>query len=145
MKSKTLWSKILAIAGTVLVWLPILFMLITGVAGSIMEGRILCDYLIPAEVGFLVISGAGLLLVAAILAGKYVKHIAWTIGIGAVLVIGCMAITLFTGLAHGDVQPEQIPIAWGFALGMIITYDVAVAVLGIFGILLIRALFRKVK
>ncbi len=63
MGKKLLLSKILAIAGTILLLSPILIMLLTGIAGSIRRGQLMFDYMLPAELGIAVIVGAISLLV----------------------------------------------------------------------------------
>ena len=66
MKKSNLFVKISAVLGTVLIGAPILFMIVTGVVGSVMRGQLMMDYLIPGELFVAVFAGVILLLIAAI-------------------------------------------------------------------------------
>ena len=57
--------RILTVVGTVLLALPIGFMLVTSVIGSIMRKQFLMDYMIPAELFLLVLAGAVALVAVA--------------------------------------------------------------------------------
>ena len=63
-KLKTILSKIFALAGAILLWAPIAFLFVTAVIASIAEKLLLFDYLMLAELFWLVVSGLILLLVA---------------------------------------------------------------------------------
>jgi hypothetical protein len=145
MGKKLLLSKILAIAATVLLLFPILFMLFTGVVGSIQRIQLLMDYMLPAELGFAVIAGAIGLLVAAILAKKYVKCVVWTLVATVVLIAGCTGLAAASGLASGRVSETEIPGVLAVVMGSLIAYDVAVTLLGVLALLLTIALFKKTK
>ena len=135
------FTKILAIVGTILVGLPIVAPIIFGLTRLIRSGRFMVDYLMPAELGFLVLAGALMLLWAAIRARAYIKWIAWSIGIAILLVVGAQWLAIATGLADGT-TPEG---GWQSAVvyGGIIGYDLAVISILIAGILLIRKLFKQ--
>ena len=64
MEKKNVFTKILAITGTVLAWFPTLAPIILSVIASIATQRFLFDYLMPAEL-FLVAMAGGLLLLWA--------------------------------------------------------------------------------
>jgi hypothetical protein len=145
MEKNRLFPRIFAVAGTVLLLFPILFMLVTGVVGSIQSGQILCDYMLPAELGIVVIVGAAILLVAAILSKKFIKPIAWTIGATIVLIVTCTGLAAASGLASGRVSETDVPGVLAVVIGSLIAYDVAVAVLGVLGIFLTIALFKTDK
>ncbi len=49
MEDRGVLTKILAVAGTVLVWLPIVFTVLTGIIGTIASRVVRFDYLMPAE------------------------------------------------------------------------------------------------
>ncbi len=55
MKQVSIFSKTPVSAGTLWVWLPIAFMIITGVAEPNQADRILCDTQLPAEGAFVVL------------------------------------------------------------------------------------------
>ena len=70
MEKRDTLSKILAIIGTVLVWIPILAPVALGFISLGMDGFYRLDYLMPAELGILVFVGGALLLWAAIRSRK---------------------------------------------------------------------------
>ncbi len=145
MGKKLVLSKILAITATVLLLFPILFMLFTGIVGSIQRGQLMVDYMLPAELGILVIIGAACLLVASILAKKYVKCVVWTLVATVVMILGCTGLAAASGLASGRVSETEVPGIMAVVLGALVAYDVAVTLLGVLGILLTVALFKKAK
>ena len=49
MNRKDVLTRLLAVVGTVLVWTPILFAVLTSVAGTISRRMFRFDYLMPAE------------------------------------------------------------------------------------------------
>ncbi len=145
MKTRMVLAKIFAIAGTLLVLGPIVFMLVTSVAGSVRSGSFRCDYMLPAELGLFVLIGMALLLTAAILAKMFIKPIAWTIGAIILLLVGSQLLAVVIGLASGRVQPEEAPIGMAVVIGSLIAFDAAVTLMGVFGILLICRLFKTPK
>ena len=62
MKKKNLFTKILAIAGTVLVWFPILAPFLLSVAVIFTNHVFRFDYLMPAELFPFALVGGGLLI-----------------------------------------------------------------------------------
>ncbi len=136
MEKKKVFSFVLAIAGTVLVWLPVLFMIVTGVAGSISAHELLVDYMLPAELGFLVIAGAATLLWAAIRERSYIKPIAISAGLALIMIVGCMSVASLSGLASGRVTEAQAPWAMNMTMGLLFGYDLMVFLLGLFGLML---------
>ena len=133
MEKKDMLSKILAIVGTVLVWIPILAPVVFGFVSLGMDGIYRFDYLMPAELGILAFVGGALLLWAAIRAKSRRGIIAWGLGIAA----GSIAVLM----AFGDVVPGSLK--WAIVVGLLIAYSLAIVVMGIGGILLWRDLFKK--
>lgn len=136
-------QRILAPLGTVLVLLPILFMLLTAVVGSILSKQLRCDYMIPGELSLLVLAGSGLLLWAAIRARSFVRAIAWTTGIAFLLLIGCQGLAILTGLASGRVNVENAATWMAVITGLLIAFDVGVALLGYWGVRLCLQIFKN--
>jgi len=66
MPKKDVFTRILAAAGTALVWLPIAAPVVFGVIGLIERRRFMLDYLMPFELFPLVLLGTALLIWAAI-------------------------------------------------------------------------------
>lgn len=141
MKTKAVLVKVFAIVGTVLVWAPILFMLITGVVGSISSRMLLMDYLMLAEWFAVVVSGLVLLFISSLLGRTLAKWIGFT-SAAAVIALACsMLLAQTTGLASGAVAAEGWPLV--LVLGLLILYNVLVLAVAILGVLLIKAVFHK--
>lgn len=133
MGKKNTLSKILSIVGTVLVWIPILAPVIFGFVSLIMDGIYRFDYLMPAELGILAFVGGALLLWGAIRAKSRKGIIAWALGIAAG--------SIFIMNTFGDVEPGSL--RWAIVVGLLITYSLAIVLMGVGGILLWRDLFKK--
>ncbi len=141
MHKKNVLTKILAIAGTILVWLPVVALVVITGAVLIQRGEFHVDYLIPAEL-FPVFLGGGLLLLwAAIRAKCYRLWIGAGLGAVGVLIVSGQVIALLTGLATGETEPGGWQ--WALVLGAIILYDLAVVAVGVGGILLILKIFKN--
>lgn len=140
MNQKNTLAKILAISGTVLVWLPVLAPLFFAIIAWFGMRRLHFDYLIPAELFPAVLVGGGVLLWAALRSRLHVKWIAWSFGSAVgVLVIG-QVIAIVTGIASGRIEPIGLP--WAAVVASLALYVLAVILLGVGGILLLRALFK---
>ena len=139
--SKT--ARILALAGTILLWIPIVFMIVTSLVVTVVSGIFRMDYLIPAELFPVEFGGALLLLWAAIRAKSYKKPVGWGIIImAASFVLGNLTAVL-TGLAEGRIGPSGPE--WAAVLTLILLYTVAAGAMGVCGILLFRKLFAGRK
>lgn len=136
MDKKWKLTRILAIIGTILVWLPITLMVVSFFARLIMDGVFLGDYLLPAELFAVTAVGFVLLLWAAIRSRAYIKAIAITFGVAVATLLGTQGLAVVTGLAHG----EQEPTGWRVVLvmGVYTIFVAAVIYLGILGIRLIN-------
>jgi len=132
-------TRILAVTGTILVWSPIVFTLVTAVIGTISDHRLRFDYLMPAELFPVALAGSLLLLWSALRARSKQKLIGWGLGTAIFFLISGQAIAIASGLASGAVEPTGWP--WALALTCIGLYSLAVIEIGIAGILLIRDLF----
>ena len=140
MKKSNLFVKISAVLGTVLIGAPILFMIVTGVVGSVMRGQLMMDYLIPGELFVAVFAGVILLLIAAIVSRTCIRTIAWGSGIALVSLVGTLLYAMLSGLASGAVEPEGLP-QYLTLIGIGI-YDLSVLLLAIGGTVLCVKLFR---
>lgn len=143
MKKANVLSKILVIAGTILVLLPIVFMVVTAVVGSIQRVQFLWDYMIPGEVFPVVLVGMAALMWAALREHTLVKPVAWTVGVSLFLLFGCQGIAVITGLANGTIAMEKAPPWIALVTGMLIGYDLGVTLMGYWGIKLWGHLFPK--
>ncbi len=139
MEDKGVLTKILAVAGTVLVWLPIVFAVLTGIIGTIASRVLRFDYLMPAELFPLVLVGGLLLLWAAYRARSQMRPIGWSLGVAVLFLFGGQAIAVVTGLASGAREATGWPFV--LALGSIVLYTLAVIKTGIAGVSLVRKLY----
>lgn len=140
MEKKDVLTKILAIAGTVLVWFPILAPVLLSVVGFIGERIFRFDYLMPAELFLSALVGGGLLIWAALRARLSWKLIGWGLGIAVGLLVGTQALAVVTGLASGETEPTGW--LWALVLASIVIFSLALVVTGVGGVLLLRDLFK---
>jgi len=142
MEKKRTGMKILAVLGTLLVGVDILAPVFFSLMALVSRAVFRFDYLMPAELGFLLLAGL-LLLVWAAFASKMRRNwIGWSIVAALVLVVAGQALAVATGLASGQ---NQSPVLEKVVLGTIGAFDLAVLALFIGGLLLVGDLFRKVK
>ena len=130
MEKKDMLAKGPAMIGTVLVWIPVLAPVILGFVSLATDGIYRFDYLMPAELGILFFIGGILLLWGTIRARLRQGIVAWSFGIAAVSIL-----ILFT---FGDVVPGSWE--WMVAIGLLVTYSLAIVGMGIGGIFLWRDL-----
>ncbi len=140
MGKKDILTKILAIAGTALVWFPILAPVVISVSGFIAERMARFDFLMPAELFPAVLAGGGLLVWAALRARSRRGLIGWGLVAAVGMLVGGQALAVATGLASGDAEPAGWP--WALVLASIGVYSLALVVVAVGGVLLVRDLFR---
>lgn len=135
-------TKVIAFIGTVLIWLPILFTLVTSVVGSISFGSFRMDFLMPAELFPMELSGALLLMWASIRSGILKRRIGWSLVIMAVSLAACQGAAVLTGLASGETEAAGWP--WFLVITLLVLYIAAVIAQCIFGVLLLLRLKQEV-
>jgi len=140
MGKKSILTKILAIAGTALVWFPILALVFLSVAVIISDHIFRFDYLMPAELFPVALTGGGLLIWAALLARLHRKFIGWGVGSAAGLLVFGQVLAVATGLASGET--EAAGLWWILVLATLIIYSLALVATGIGGVFLLRDLFK---
>lgn len=140
MEKKDTFTKVLAIGGTILVWLPVVAPLTFGLVRLIQSGHFLFDYLMPAEVAPVVLIGSGLLLWASTRAKWNWRLMAWIWGIAIVLLVVSQVVAMVTGLADGRIAATGWQ--WAVTLGMLLGYDLAVVAMGVFGICLCKHVYK---
>jgi hypothetical protein len=140
MEKKGVLTKILAIAGTVLVWFPILAPVLLSVAVIITRRMFRFDYLMPAELFPVALAGGLLLIWAALRARSRQRLIGWGLVIAAGLLVGGQALAVVTGLASGETEP--VGLWWALVLASLVIYTLALVDMGVGGVLLLRDLFR---
>ncbi len=141
MEKKGVFTKILAIAGTVLVWFPILAPILLSAVSFLADRRLRFDYLMPAELFPSALAGGALLLWAALRARTQRKLLGWSLGAAVVLLFGGQGLAVVTGLASGESEPTGWKMA--IVLGAIVGYALALVAAGVGGILLLRDLFKQ--
>jgi len=141
MKKKNVFTKILAIAGTALVWFPILAPILLSVVFIITNRIFRFDYLMPAELFPFALVGGGLLIWAALRARSRQRLIGWGLGIAAGLLVSRQVLAVVTGLASGEIEPAGW--WWILILATLVIYSLALVAIGIGGTLLSRDLFKK--
>ena len=141
MEKKDDFTKVLAIAGTVLAWFPILAPLMISTVFFAVEGRFLFDYLMPMELFLFALAGSGLLLWATLRTHSRLKWIVWGIGIAVFMFLGVQGFAEITGLASGVTEPTGW--IWGIVIASLVVFALGIILVGIGGALLVRDLFRK--
>jgi hypothetical protein len=139
MDKKNVFSKILAITGTILVWFPVLAAVVFSIAHLVRSGQFRFDFLIPAEIFYVILFGAALLIWAAVRAKAYRAWIIWSLVAMVVCLVGSQGLAVVTGLASGEQEPEGI--WWILVLSIMGLVIVGEIIEGIGGILLTRKLF----
>jgi hypothetical protein len=140
MGKKDILNKILAIIGTLLVWVPILAPVLFSAVRLFTRPVFQIDYLMPAELFPLVLLGGGLLLWAAVLRKKFQRLIGWSLVSTLVLLAGSQGLAVVTGLASGRAEPGGWQ--WALVLVALAAYILAVGLIGVGGALLLWDLFK---
>jgi len=143
MEKKNGLTKGLAIAGTVLVWIPLLAPVFFAFVALATRGQFLFDYLMPAEIFPVALLGGGLLIWAAARAKSRLGLVAWGLGGAVALLVGTQALAVVTGLASGASEPTGW--RWALVIGGLVAFIVALIVVGVGGILLLRDLFQPAR
>jgi hypothetical protein len=140
MAKKDAFTKILAIAGTALVWLPILAPILFTAVFLLARHFFRFDYLMPAELFPVALTGGGLLFWAAIRARSRWGPVGWGLGVAGLCLIGGQALAVVTGLASGETEPG----GWESALVLasLFIYTLALVAIGVGGVLLLRDVFK---
>jgi hypothetical protein len=141
MNNKGVFTRILAIVGTVLVWLPVLAPIALMTGALIRMGIFHFDYLMPAELFPVALVGGGLLLWAAVRAKTKRGLIGGWLGAAVLLLVISQVVAVVSGMASGEVEPTELMM--GLVMGMIVGYVVCVVVLGVGGILLTREISKR--
>jgi hypothetical protein len=140
MEKKVILTRILAIAGTALVWFPILAPVLFSVLVTITRRIFRYDYLMPAELFPFALAGGVLLFWATLRAHTRQKVIGWGLGIAISMLVSGQVIAVVTGLASGEMKPTGL--WWMLVLASLIIYSIALVIIGAGGVLLIGDLFK---
>ena len=138
MKGKKLFTQILATIGTVLIWIPIVLPIFISISRLISGERFVFDFLLPAELFAVILSGAILLIWAVILAKSHRIAVLVSLGIAIASLVSSQIVAVTTGLASGEVEPIGLP--WIIVTALIGIYNFSVIAMGIAGIFLVQKL-----
>jgi peptidoglycan/LPS O-acetylase OafA/YrhL len=140
MEKKSALTKFLAIAGTVLVWFPLLAPILLSVILFLQEQIWRIDYLMPAELFFSFLLGSGLLLWTSFRSQSRLRLVAWGLGLAVFMLFAGQAIAVATGLASGEAEPA----GWrlGIVIASLVVYIGGMILVGLGGIFLVRDLFK---
>jgi len=138
MGKKSIFTKILAVGGMILVWLPILAPVILGGIVFFQSGEFHFDYLIPGELFLVVFAGGLMLLWAAVRAKTFRGIIGWSFLAAVILLFGSQGIAVATGIASGE--REATGFWWILIMSLFVLYDLTVVIIAITGIRLLRKL-----
>jgi hypothetical protein len=138
-----LLTKLLAVAGVILIGIPVIAPLVFAIISLTSGNGFRLDYMMPAELFIMVLIGAGLLIWASIRAKELIKPIAWTLGISVVLLIACQVIAQISGLADGRIEASGPYFI--IVMSMLILFDLGVVALTVLGGMLISRVFSAKK
>jgi len=141
MQNKGTLTRILAAVGTALAWFPLLAPLLLAAIAPLSGRRARLDYLMPAELFPVALTGGVLLLWAALRARSRLRPIAWGLVAAIGLLIGSQALAVVTGLASGAREAEGWP--WILVVALLAGFILALVVVAIAGVLLLRDLWRR--
>jgi hypothetical protein len=141
MPKLNLLTKILAIAGSVFIWFPILAPLVFAFVSLFSDGKFRFDYLMPAELFPFALLGGCMLYWAALRAKAYQRLIGWGMTSTIIFLIVSQAVAVTTGLASGKVSDN----GWQMILVMAIFVFFLISLLAtaIGGLTLLRKIFKK--
>lgn len=133
---KILFTRNLAVFGTLLVWIPILLPIVLSVIGLVSGKSFNFDFLMPAELFLVILPGAILLIVTSFLVKSNRTPILISSGITLLSLIAGPLIAVLTGLDSGETEPTSP--AYLIVTAIFGVYNFSVIALGISGISLIR-------
>jgi hypothetical protein len=140
MSVKIGFARVLAIAGAVLLGLPVLAPFVLGLASLAGSGVFRFDFLLPAEVFPVPAAGFLAAFAAALIARRRRILIGAAFGAGLAALAGAQALAAASGLADGSRAAEG-PL-WYLAAGGLFGFMAALAVAAFGAGLLARDLFR---
>lgn len=143
MGKRDVFTKVMAVAGTLLACFPILATVLFSAVRFAQSGMFRFDYLLPAELFPAALAGGILLIWAALRAHSQQKLISWSLLIAVGLLVGGQALAVASGLASGEIEPAGWP--WVLVLASIAGYSLALIGMDIGGVLLLRDLFRPAQ
>lgn len=136
LKEAGAFTKTLAVAGSALVWFPILAPGLAALAALTGGRGFRFDYLMPAELFPSALLGGGVLFWAALRARSRRRFIGGSLAAAVCMLVGGQALAVLTGLASGEAEP--VGLRWALVVVSLVVYTLSVAAMGVGGILLLR-------
>jgi hypothetical protein len=130
--------KVVTVVGTVLVWLTVLSPAALAAVGLASDRVLRFDFLLPAELCPVALAGGGLLLWVALRTHSRRWLIGGGLAVAVAMLAGGMALASVTGLASGDIEPTGWQ--WAVVTASLAGYVLALAAVGVGGVLLLRDL-----
>ncbi|NMD27861.1 MAG: hypothetical protein GYA81_07855 [Chloroflexi bacterium] len=140
MKKQSVFTRVLIIIGSILVWVPVLLPFVFSFRPLLGGGKFRLDYLIPAELALFCLAGGLLLVWAAIRAKTGRKLVIWSLAAAVFLLVFSQLLAVWLGLASGRVGEGTWQMV--VVVALLVLYWAALALLGIAGIRL-WGLLRK--
>lgn len=140
MEKRAVLTKFLAVAGTILVWLPLLFPVLLSIIFLVRARIWRFDFLMPAELFPSFLLGSALLVWAAARAHSHIKLVAWGLGSAVLMLLGSQALAEVTGLASGRMEPSGL--WWALVLILLAVCIACMLLVGVGGALLLKDLFK---
>lgn len=134
-------TKVLAVAGTILAWFPILAPIVISTILFLVQHIFRFDYLMPAELFPFALAGSGLLLWATLRAHSHVKIVAWGFSIAVLVLFAGQGLAVVSGLASGET--EAAGLVWVIVIASLAVYSLGIILVGMGGVMLLRDLFRR--
>jgi hypothetical protein len=132
-------TRLLAVAGAALAWIPIFAPIALAAVFFLRTGRLRFDYLMPAELFPSALGGGCLLFWASLRARSHQRHIGWSLAAAVAFLAGTQGSAVATGLASGATEPAGGPLA--LVILLLTGYLLAVFIIGVGGWLLLRIVF----
>lgn len=126
--------------GALLATLPFVATVGLAIVGTLMEGRVLFDWLMPAELALATFLGGLALLVVAWRTELRRGAVGLALAASVALFTLTNGVATWTGLAHGDEAPEGWRLA--LVLAVYLAYVLAALTLAVLGWALVRDLRR---
>jgi len=141
MKKRGVFTKILLVTGTIFVWIPLMAPVVFSFIFLARAGLFRFDYLMPFELFAFAFTGGVLLIWASARSGEGWKKATIPLGLAILFLVFSQGLAVLTGIASGERTAEGIWM-WMVVTLLIVT-GIAMIWLGVTGIKLIRAVFRK--
>ena len=134
-------TKGLAVVGTLLTGLPLVLPVLFGLLHWARSGELLIDFLMPAELFFVILAGGGLLILAAVRQKNMVKPLLWALGAAAAFLVLTQVAAQVTGVASSPVEVYD----WrmGLIYALLAIFILSCIALLIVGVRLTRIVLRK--